>query len=135
MFRIIKLLNARTNVPETVAIPVTASTVYPEGCAVKLSSGAAVHCAATDAPEYIVAAAADASVDSVVLCYPLLGDAIVETPVSAAPTSLKIGNKVTLNVNASSVAVGVTATTTNGVAEIYDLAGAAAAGDKLLLIM
>lgn len=135
MFKIVKLLNARVGIPETLNVPVTSGVTYTAGTAVTLSSGAAVHCAATDAPKYIVAADADASKDAYVTVYPLLGDAIVEAPVSAAPTSLKIGNKVTLTVNTAGEAIGVTATTTSGVAEIYSLCGAAASGDKLLLKM
>ena len=49
-----------------------------------------------------------------------------ETPVvGEAPTSLKVGQKVTI----SGDGTGVTATTTDGVATIVDLLGAAAAGD------
>ena len=54
---------------------------------------------------------------------------VFEVSVTAAPTSLKAGNAVTL----SSDGLGVTATTTSGVAVIRDLVGAAAAGDKILV--
>ena len=53
---------------------------------------------------------------------------VYETTFSVAPTSLKVGAKVTLNGGLT-----VTATTDSGVAEIVDLCGASAAGDKVLV--
>ena len=54
---------------------------------------------------------------------------VFAVPVSAAPTSLKVGDKVTVN----SDGVQVTATTTNGVATIVSLNGAKAAGDTIIV--
>ena len=48
---------------------------------------------------------------------------------SAAPTGLVRGNKVTLGADG----LTVTATTASGVAKIIDLLGAAASGDRVLV--
>ncbi len=132
MFKIAKILNSGKSVPETVKLPVTASTDYSAGSAVALSGGKAAACTATVKPLYIIAADFKAGDGDYVTAFPVTPDLILEAPVSAAPTSLKVGSTVTLSVSGSE-AVGVTATTTDGVAKIYDLCGAAAAGDKMLV--
>ena len=52
-----------------------------------------------------------------------------EVPVTAAPTSLAVGSKVTLHTDG----LQVTATTASGVVTVEDLNGAKAAGDKLVV--
>ena len=52
-----------------------------------------------------------------------------EVPVSVAPTSLKLGDKVTIATSGTEV----TATTTDGVATIINLNGAKVAGDKIVV--
>jgi hypothetical protein len=54
---------------------------------------------------------------------------IFEAPITAAPTALNVGDKVTL----ADTGLGVTATTQSGVATIVSLNGAANAGDKILV--
>lgn len=134
MFKLIKILNSGRNVPETVALPASAATVYKEGCALVLSSGAAANCATTGTPTYIAAESKTGASGGTVRAYPISPDMIFETTFSATPTSLAVGSKVTLTVSATdSTASGVTATTTSGVATIVDLLGAAASGDKVLV--
>ncbi len=132
MFKLIRILHSGVNVPEPCRLPVTAETAYKAGSALKLTSGKADNCGATDAPAYIAAETLAADKKTTVLAYPITGGMLFETAVSAAPTALTIGSKVTLNVSGSA-AVGVTATATNGVATIVDLCGAAAAGDKVIV--
>lgn len=54
---------------------------------------------------------------------------VYEVPVSEEPDGLTVGDKVTLDADG----LGVTATTTNGVATIVNLCGATAEGDKILV--
>lgn len=129
MFRIVKILNGRVNVPEPVKMPASTSANYAFGDALKLSSGVLAQCAATDKPEYI--AMESASGVSALLVAPVSSDMVFEVPVTAAPTSLKVGNKVTVGV-VSSHADAVTATTTDGVVTVFDLNNAKAAGDFIL---
>jgi hypothetical protein len=54
---------------------------------------------------------------------------VFKTVVTAAPTALAAGSKVTLATDG----LGVTATTTDGVCEIVDLQGAKVAGDEVVV--
>ena len=133
MFTISRILNAGANLPETVRLPVTAETSYKAGCALKIASGKATHCGATDKPTYLCAEDVAADAKKTVTAYVLTPDVILEAPVSASVADLSVGTAVTLNVNSAGMAIGVTATATNGVATIYDLCGATVAGDRVLV--
>ena len=131
MIRLVKIINGRTNVGEPEKKTVTASETYSYGEALKISSGALTKCAATDSPLYISAEdyIAPATGARKISVFPVSSDMIFETKVTASPSSLKLGDKVTLGTDAMSV----TATTTSGVATIVDFLGATAANDKILV--
>lgn len=130
MFRLMKIENARINVPEPEYLDVTAAEAVSEGEALVLSSGKLTKCGATAAPEFIAMASlsADATKRTIAVCR-VEKNQVYEVPVTAAPTSLKVGDKVTLNTDG----LQVTATTTSGVVTIVDLNGATAAGDKVVV--
>ncbi len=130
MFRLVKILNGRINESEPMKLATTASTAYSFGSALSLSAGALVNCAATVKPQFICGEDAKADEKTEITVYPIDANQIFETTVNASPASLGVGSKVTLAVSGGA-AVGVTATTTGGVAEIFDLNCAAAAGDKV----
>ncbi len=132
MFKIVKIFNSGTAVPETVKLDATAATAYSRGAAVTVTSGKAAACGATTAPSFIIAQDHAADAGDTVLAYPVTADTVFEVPVGATPTSLAVGNAVTLNI-VDGQAVGVTATTASGVATILDLQGAAASGDLILV--
>lgn len=119
MFDCKKILGGRINVPET-EIHIAGAAIT-EGMALSLTGGTLVK--ATGAPTHI--SLADAASGEKVACYAVMPGMIFDVPVAAAPTSLKEGNKVTLATDG----LGVTATTTDGVATIVNLNGATAAGD------
>ena len=124
MFIVRKILGSRINVPEPEMH--VSGTAITAGMALNLTGGTLAK--TTAAPTHI--ALADAASGEQVACYAVLpGTMIFEVPVSAAPTSLKEGDKVTID----SGALNVTATTTNGVATIVDLNGATAAGDTVMV--
>lgn len=108
-------------------VPVTAGEAFSIGEALVIKDGAATKCDAAETPTHMCChdQAADAKDD--ILVYPITGTIHFETPVTAAPTALKAGNKVTLSADG----LGVTATTTDGVCTIVDLNGAKAAGDLI----
>jgi hypothetical protein len=54
---------------------------------------------------------------------------VYEVPVTAAPTALKVGDKVTIHTDG----LQVTATTTSGVITIESLNGATAVGDTIVV--
>lgn len=130
MFRLIKIENARINVPEPEYLDVTAAEAVSEGEALVLTSGKLTKCGATTAPQFIAMASlsADATKRTIAVCR-VEKNQVYEVPVTAAPTSLNVGDKVTLNTDG----LQVTATTTSGVVTIVDLNGATAAGDKVVV--
>lgn len=131
MFRLVKIRNGRGNQPEPEKLGATASETYTLGEALVLSGGALTKCGATAKPTYIAGEdyTAPESGARRVTAYPVSGDMIFEVPLTAAPTSLTAGSVVTLSADA----LGVTATTTSGVATVVDLTGAAASGDRILV--
>ena len=122
MFTLRKIEGGRINVYEPLSYPVGTSAVT-EGQALVLSSGKLVK--ATGKPTFIALASGAANAEIAV--GRVEPNQIYEVPVTAAPTSLAVGAKVTVATDG----LGVTATTTDGVAEIVDLNGAIAANDTI----
>lgn len=130
MFNLIKIENARMNVPEPEFHEVTASEAVSYGEALVLTSGKLTKCGATTKPAFIAMKNVSAT-DSNRKC-PVCrveSNQVYEVEVQAAPTSLNAGDKVTLHTDG----LQVTATTTDGVVTIVSLNGAAAAGDKIVV--
>lgn len=130
MFKLIKIENARMNVPEPVFYEVTASEAVTMGEALVLASGKLTKCGATVKPEFI--AMADCAADATKRLIPVArveANQLYEVPVQAAPTSLVEGSKVTLHTDG----LQVTATTTSGVVTVESLNGATAAGDIIVV--
>lgn len=130
MFKLLKIENARLNVPSPVFHDVKASEAVQIGEALVLSGGVLTKCGATTAPSFI--AMADLSATATKREIPVARvekNQIYEVPVTAAPTSLKVGDKVTLYTDG----MQVTATTTDGVITVEDLNGATAVGDKIIV--
>jgi len=133
MFFLTKIENGRTNVSEPEYLTVTESLAITNGEALKLTSGKLAKCTATDAPKYIAGADLSATdTDRIIPVIRVESNQVYSAPISAAPGSLAVGSKVTLNL-VSNAAVGVTTVTTNGVATIVSLNGATKADDKVLV--
>lgn len=130
MFKLIKIENGRENVPSPVFHEVKASEAVSEGEALVLSSGKLTKCGATAKPQYIAMGDKTATAENrqlaVCRCEP---NQLYEVPVTAAPTSLTPGSKVTLYTDG----LQVTATTTDGVVTVENLNGAKAAGDSIIV--
>lgn len=130
MFKLIKIENARMNVPEPVFHEVTENEAVVMGEALVLTDGKLKKCVATVKPEFI--AMADCAADAAKRLIPAARvepNQLYEVPVQAAPTSLVEGSKVTLHTDG----LQVTATTTSGVVTVESLNGAAAAGDIIVV--
>lgn len=132
MFRLVKILNGRINETEPVKLKTKSGVAYEYGTALGLSAGTLINCTEKTKPLYICGEDAKADEKAEITVYPIDPNQIFEVPVSAAPTSLVVGAKVTLALT-DGKATGVTATTTDGVAEVFDVAGATAANDKILV--
>ena len=130
MFKLLKIENARMNVPSPAYYDVTAGEAVSIGEALVLSAGKLTKCGATTKPEFIAmgdkAAAAEDRKLAVARC---VANQLYAVPVTAAPTSLKVGDKVTLHTDG----LQVTATTTSGVITVEDVTGATAAGDEIVV--
>lgn len=130
MFNLIKIENGRMNVPEPVYLEVTASEAVEYGEALVLSSGKLTKCGAKVKPTHIAmgSVAADAT-KRIIAAARVEANQLYEVPVTAAPTSLTAGDKVTLHTDG----LQVTATTTDGVITVESVNSAAAAGDKIIV--
>ncbi len=130
MFKLLKIENARMNVPEPEYLQVADSESIEIGEALVLANGKVTKCGATVAPTFIAMGSitADSTNRSVAVCR-VEKNQVYEVPVTVAPTALQVGDKVTLHTDG----LQVTATTTSGVITIVDLNGATAVGDKLVV--
>lgn len=130
MFKLLKIENARMNVPEPVYHEATAGEEINIGEALSLANGKLTKCGATTKPEFISMAylAAGATARKIGVCR-VESNQVYEVPVTAAPTALKVGDKVTINTDG----LQVTATTSSGVITVESLNGATAAGDTIVV--
>lgn len=127
MFRLLKIENARMNVPEPVYLEVTASEAVAIGEALVLTGGQLTKCGATTKPTYMAMGikAADDPKRELPVCR-VEANQVYAVPVTVDPSTLTVGDKVTLHTDG----LQVTATTTAGVATVEDV-GDAGAGDEI----
>lgn len=121
MFECKKILGGRINVPEP-EVHVAASDVKA-GQALLLSGGFLGNPTEAGAPTHI--ALADAKGGNKVACYAVIPGMIFDVPVSASPTAIKAGDKLTLD---KTTWLKVTATS-GGAAIVVNTNGATKAGD------
>lgn len=129
-----KVLNGQ-NFEKPELLPSTANETYKAGQVLTLSSGALTAAGNdSDGTQTHICCedyAAPSSGNRAIHAYPILKDVMVfRTDFSTTPTSLVIGDSVTL----ASDELRVTATKTKGVCKIYDMLGAAATGDEVLVM-
>ena len=115
------------NAPEIIQVPATISEEYAVGEALTMSSGAVTKAASTVKPEYISAEKKTAKTGDTLSCYLVEHNQEYES-VTSADGTLTVGTKYTLD----STGLKVTATATNGVAEVVSVAGTTA-GSKVVV--
>ena len=115
------------NAPEILQVPATASEAFVVGEALTITSGKVTKASGTTAPKYISAEKKTAVSGDTLSVYLVEHNQEYETELTAAGT-LVVGTKVTI----SSDGLGVTATTTSGVAEVVEAEGATV-GSKVLV--
>lgn len=106
------------NAPEIIQVPANNGTTYTIGQALFLSSGVASACTGTNVPVYICAENKTAVTGDKIACYRVEKNQEYAT-VTSADGALTVGTKVTTNATGDKV----TATTTNGVAEVVEAFG------------
>lgn len=110
-------------------LPVTGAEAVSFGEALVLSSGKLTKCGATAKPTYIAMGActgAEATAGALIPALRVSKEITYETKLSADSASIAKGTSYTL----ASDGLGITATTTNGVAEVVDWDGKSS-GDKV----
>lgn len=105
MFRLVKILNGRTNQAEPMVLATTAQEAYVLGEALCLKNGCLTKCESTEAPTYIAICDMEADKVENLPVYPVSQEMIFECPIPAG-ASVRVGDKVTL----ASDGLGVTAT-------------------------
>ena len=130
MFKLIKILNSGVNVPEPQKFNKSASLTVKVGDALIISNGGLASCPATTTPTHVAFSAGKYG-ESEIFAYEVNENMIFETNVSADPSALMVGDKVTLGKDADGSTVNVTATVTSGVATVVDLMSARQAGDRI----
>lgn len=115
------------NVPEILHVDATASEAFVVGEALTITSGKVTKASGTTAPKYISVEKKTAVSGDKLSVYLVEPNQEYETDLTAAGT-LVVGTKVTI----SSDGLGVTATTTSGVATVVEAEGATV-GSKVLV--
>ena len=130
MFKLIKIQNSGVNVPEPMQLKKPASLKIKAGDALIIENGYVSACPATTVPTHIAYANGKIN-DYTAVAYAVNENMLFETVIKADPSSLFIGQKVTLGKDSDNGASYVTATTSSGVATIVDLMDASKSGDKI----
>lgn len=126
MFKLVKIENGRMNVPPPEFYEVTTGEEVKSGEALVLSAGKLTKCSGTTKPTHIAMSALGASATKRDIPVARIeSNQVYDVAVSAAPTDLVPGDKVTIDTDG----MRVTATTTGGVATIISTNGAKAIGD------
>ena len=131
MFIIRKILNGGSNVPEPILMPASANAAYRAGCALKIDSGVMVNAGSTDKPTFIAAEDAAKGEKSMIACYPIFTNMLIEVPLLGTPSTIKVGMKVTLVPGDGGFIDSVGNDTTGGVATVINMNGAVNSGDKI----
>ena len=130
MFKLLKIENARMNVPEPVFHEATANEAIYIGEALVLSSGKLTKCSATTKPDFIaIGQIGEGDTNRKVAVCRVESNQVYEVPVTDDPTDLKVGDKVTVHTDG----LQITADTTSGVITIENLNGAEKAGDTIVV--
>lgn len=116
--------------PALVEVPCAAGTEYKIGMALNVTAGAAALASGTTVPTHICFAKKTGVEGETVQAIRVLKGETFEAPLPADGAALKIGDKVTIAADG----IGVTATTTSGIAQIVGfMTEAKAAGDGVLV--
>ena len=131
MYKLIKILNARTNVPETVRMTLEEDTAVMRGTAVCIKDGilSAFTEKSTMLPTHVVLADANGKE---ILCYAVTPDMVFEIPVSVSPADMKVGTEYLLTENGSHLSATVASGSLRG-AHLMNKNGASQKGDTLLV--
>lgn len=131
MYQIIKIIGARTNVPEPITVPLKKSATVGRGIPVRIKNGELTVFSNTDTalPTHLTLAPVNGMS---ALCCELTPAMILETTVSASPASMAIGGEYLVSGDGSSVSATAISGSLRGATVIYT-GEAKATGDKILV--
>lgn len=115
-------------VPVIKEIPAAAAT-YKVGDALAITNGLIAKVTGTAKPTHTSVAAGTLASNDLLAVNPIYPGYEFETTFAESATTLKVGAKVTIHTDSAQV----TATTTNGVAEIVEIIGGGASGSKVIV--
>lgn len=121
MFKLFKKNDA--TIPVIKELPAAAAT-YKVGDALGFDSGLLTKISGTNTPEYISAGQGTLASGDTLAVNPIFDDMEFVTTFSTAAGSINVGDKVTIETDSAQV----TATTTNGVAEVLDIISTVSGG-------
>ena len=133
MFKLVKILNAGVNVPETEKFPCAKELSLDAGSCVLYDNerGELYVGTETSCPQFVLAKAVKKN-DPFALCYRISPEMIFEVPVIGDPANLSPGMSVELMIESGHGAYAIS-DTDGGPAKIYSLEGASKYGDKVLV--
>lgn len=123
-----KIKSERYGTESTVFLPCTAAAEYKRGQALYVTAGGAAAATGETVPTHICVEEKTGVAGEEVKAYRIFDDYSFKTTLSAAGTALKAGDKVTI----SSDGLEVTATKTNGVAQINKILSSAQGGEVIV---
>ncbi len=131
MFKLIKINNARINVPEPVRLTLGSSVTLERGTPVILKGGtlSAVTAASEALPTHVTLAPVNGTE---ALVYELTPDAVLEVTVSGSPTALTVGEEYLLTSDGKQLSTTAASGTKRG-ARLVSKTGAVSAGDAVLI--
>ena len=133
MFKLIKILNSGTNVPEIIKLRKRTDCEIDTGVGVDVDAdGYAINGSIENRPRFISACRANES-DSSVSCYKVSSDMIFETTISGSPEELGVGMLISTEYDLNGAQGRVTNSSVPGHATLYDLMGAKQDGDTIAI--
>ncbi len=131
MYQLIKIQNARTNVPEPMRIPLASATTVERGVPVSIKNGTLTPHSdkSTSLPTHMTLAASN---EACVLCYEITREMVFETAVSANPSAMAVGSEYLLTADGKGITPSLVSGSLRG-ATVISTAGTVSAGDKILV--
>lgn len=131
MYQLIKIQNARTNVPEPMRIPLNSPANVGRGLPITIQNGAVSVYGNNSAalPTHMTLCASN---EACVLCYEITRDMIFEASLSTSALGMEIGGEYLLSEDGKQVTGTAVSGSLRG-ATLIAKSGACAAGDKILV--
>ena len=129
MFKLIKILNSGSNVPEPRRVKVGSSPIYTGTALIYNEDNTVGYGSGNTSPKCI--ALCDASAGSEAVVFDITPDMLFEAPVLMAPDVLCVGSKLILGTEKGNALGILNAMANDGPAIVYDTTGATKVGDKI----